>query len=41
MVVEPIDELDVEAMLVEPTKFIQEDEYSKNLLDDLTIMMIF
>ena len=35
MIIELTDELDVEAMLTEPTEFICEDEYSKNSLDDL------
>ena len=35
MIVEPIDELDVQAMLAKPIEFIKEDEYSENLLDDL------
>ena len=29
-----MEELDVEALLAEPTEFIKEDEYSENLLDD-------
>lgn len=35
MVAERIEELDVEAFLVEPTEFIREDEYLENLLDGL------
>ena len=35
MVAELIKELDVEALLAKPMVFIQEGEYSKNLLDDL------
>ena len=35
MVVDPTEELDVKALLVEPTKFIREGEYLENLLDDL------
>ena len=35
MVVEPIEELNVEALLAEPKEFIRESEYLKNLLDDL------
>ena len=30
-----VEELDVKDLLVEPTEFIREAEYSKNLLDDL------
>ena len=35
MVAEPIEELDVKALLAEPIKFIREGEYPENLLDDL------
>ena len=35
IVVEPTKELDIEALLAEPTEFIHESEYSENLLDDL------
>ena len=35
MVVKLIEELDVEALLVESTKYIKKGEYSENLLDDL------
>ena len=35
MVAELTEELDVEALLAEPTEFIRENEYSENLLDDL------
>ena len=35
MVVESTEELDVEALLMEPTKFIRGGEYLENLLDDL------
>ena len=31
----PIKKLDVEALLVEPTEFVQEGEYSETLLDYL------
>ena len=34
MVAEPMEELDVEALLAESTEFIHEGEYSKNLPDD-------
>ena len=35
IVAKPTYELDVKAVLVEPTEFIREDKYSKNILDDL------
>ena len=35
MVAELTEELDVEDLLAEPTKFIREGEYLKNMLDDL------
>ena len=35
MVAEPMEELDIEALLAGPIEFIREDEYSENLLDDL------
>ena len=35
IITEWIDDLNMEAMLTKPTKFIREDEYLENLLDDL------
>ena len=35
MVAEPTYELDIEALLAEPSEFIRKSEYSENLLDDL------
>ena len=35
MVAESTDELDIEAFFTKPTKFIREDKYLENLLDDL------
>ena len=35
IVVKPIEELDIEDLLAEPTEFVRKGEYSKNLLHDL------